>query len=120
MIAMTPQQASWIRRNVWPPACQKSAEQLGSWKSSCSCQRSVAENSSGVCASGEHERCNWGGTPPRRIPEAYLCIASGATYWFALASVWEEHHAHWANCPCSCHTAADDAGLFPIAMATAP
>ena len=83
-------------------------------------QSAARFSASGVCASGEHERCNWGGTPPRRIPEAYLCIASGATYWFALASVWEEHHAHWANCPCSCHTAADDAGLFPIAMATAP
>ena len=119
MKTMTPQQASWIRRNVWPPALH-AAEQLTSWKARCSCTRTVAENSSAACSSGQHELCNWGGQRPRRTPEGSLCIASGKTYWFWLADVWELHHAHWANCPCSCHTAADDAGLFPIAMATAP
>ncbi len=113
MITLTPQQAAWIRRNVWPAALQKTDQRYLAWKAQCRCTRPLTESISTSCSSGRHDRCNWDGMLAlRRIPEASLCIAKGKTYWIHLAEVWEEHHAHYANCPCPCHK--DQAGLFPL------
>lgn len=109
---MPAEQSAWIRQIVWPPALQ-AAGQLTSWKAQCSCTRTVAQNSSSACSSGQHELCNWNGMLAlRRIPEASLCIAQGRTHWIHLADVWEGHHAHYANCPCGCHR--DQIGLFRL------
>lgn len=105
---MSAVQSAWIREVVWPPARRNSDHP---WFRTCSCERARAENSSGACSSGQHDRCNWlGSLPLRPIPEAYLCIPAGTTQWLALAPLWEAHHTHYANCPCECHE--NQVGLF--------
>ncbi|MGC5012579.1 DUF6248 family natural product biosynthesis protein [Streptosporangium sp. DT93] len=73
---MTPDQAAWVRENVWPAAMRKAHREQPLGTTHCACQWG-----GGACASGRHDICHVG--VPLPVCETYVVTRTDQVLGFA-------------------------------------
>ncbi|ELP67618.1 hypothetical protein STRTUCAR8_08624 [Streptomyces turgidiscabies Car8] len=129
---MTPDQAIWVRENVWPPIWLRKHTELKEPFLHCACQRPPSL----PCQAGRHGACLLGEFPvnetviqnsrlfPATFPEPYAHRTPEDRHTFrlmhgrnVLAWVWLSGKPCRQRCTCGCHRKAPEVSTTVVAEA---
>ncbi len=118
---MTPEQAAWVRENVWTGSMRKTYREVPGFFQRCACE----SGRTSWCVEGKHGRCHRATPMPHyetvittkseqvtEFAASFTHPTVSATGWRCerVAMVWlADRVCRWV-CPCECHTAPAGAG----------